>query len=57
VYEWDDAENHPIVVNRYNCIVYCKGCANACSEDAISFPNKEEIVALVKELRVKYAAG
>jgi NAD-dependent dihydropyrimidine dehydrogenase PreA subunit len=57
VYEWDDAENHPIVVNRYNCMVYCKGCANACSEDAISFPDKEQIVALVKELRVKYAAG
>lgn len=57
VYDWDDAEDHPIVARPYDCTVYCKGCANACPEDAISFPDKEQIVALVKELREKYAAG
>lgn len=57
VFDWDEAENHPIVARPYDCTVYCKGCANACPEDAISFPDKEQIVALVKELRVKYAAG
>lgn len=56
VYDWDDAENQPIVARPEDCTVYCKGCANACSEDAITFPDKEQIVALVKELRAKYGA-
>jgi len=32
------------------------GCAKACPEDAITFPPKDEIVALVKRLRAQYAA-
>lgn len=32
-------------------------CANACPEDAISFPEKSEVVELVKKLRVQYASG
>jgi NAD-dependent dihydropyrimidine dehydrogenase PreA subunit len=55
VYAWDETENHPIVVQPYNCLVYCQGCAKGCSEDAIIFPDKQQIVALVKELRTKYA--
>lgn len=46
---------HPIVARPENCVVYCMGCAKGCPEDAITFPNKDEIVALVKQLRVKYA--
>lgn len=57
VFEWDDERDVPLVVNRYDCIVYCKGCANACPEDAISFPEKSEVVELVKRLRVEYASG
>jgi len=56
VYEWDEAESRPVVARPYNCVVYCMGCAKACPDDAIAFPVKEKIVALVKELRVKYAA-
>jgi len=55
VFEWDDEENYPVVAHPYNCVVYCKGCAKACPDDAISFPEKKELVALVKELGVKYA--
>ena len=57
VYLWDEEDNHPIVANPYNCVVYCRGCANVCTEEAISFPDKAEIVALVKELRARYGAG
>lgn len=56
VYDWDDATNQPIVARPYNCVVYCMGCAKACPEGAISFPEKEEIVELVKQLRVKFGA-
>jgi len=57
VYDWDDENAHPVVARPTNCVVYCMGCAKACPEDAISFPSKEQIVALVKELREKYASG
>ena len=56
VYDWDEAEAHPVVARQYNCVIYCMGCAKACPEDAISFPSKDEIVALVKQLRVQYGA-
>jgi NAD-dependent dihydropyrimidine dehydrogenase PreA subunit len=56
VYEWDDAQSQPVVARPYNCVVYCMGCAKVCPEDAITFPIKGEVVAVVKDLRVKYAA-
>ena len=56
VYDWDDVLGHPIVARPENCAVYCMGCAKACPEDAITFPNKDEVVELVKQLRVKCAA-
>lgn len=31
--------------------------ALACPEDAISFPEKSEVVKLVKQLRVEYASA
>lgn len=55
VYDWDEENTHPVVARPSNCVVYCMGCAKACPEEAISFPPREQIVALVKELRVKYA--
>lgn len=55
-YDWDDALGHPIVARPDNCVVYCMGCANACPEEAITFPKKEEVVAVVKELRARYNA-
>jgi NAD-dependent dihydropyrimidine dehydrogenase PreA subunit len=55
VYDWDEVMGHPIVARLDNCDVYCIGCAKACPEDAITFPNKDEVVKLVKQLRIKYA--
>jgi NAD-dependent dihydropyrimidine dehydrogenase PreA subunit len=55
VYDWDDGTGHPIVARPYQCVVYCMGCAKSCPEEAIAFPNKDEVVELVKQLRVRYA--
>lgn len=44
----------PIVARPDNCVVYCMGCAKACPEEAITFPEKETVVELVKRLRVQY---
>jgi len=57
VFDWDEANAYPLGARPYNCVVYCVGCAKVCPEDAISFPPKEQIVALIKELREKYASG
>ena len=56
VFDWDAEQSHPVVARPLNCTVYCQGCGKACPEDAISFPPKDEVVALVKQLRVKYSA-
>lgn len=51
VYEWDGNDHHPIVRNPYNCVVGCSACAKLCPMEAISFPSREELVALMRELR------
>ena len=52
VYDWDDSNGYPIVAHPENCVVYCVGCAKNCTEDAITFPQKEQVVEMVKQLRV-----
>lgn len=54
VYVWDDNDHHPLVVNPYNCVVGCSACAQMCPMEAISFPTREEMVALMRELAKKY---
>jgi len=54
VYEWDGALGRPIVARLESCVVFCMDCAKACPEDAITFPNKDEVVEQVKQLHVKY---
>lgn len=36
VFEVDD-EGYPEVVNFLDCVEFCRGCLNACDEDAISY--------------------
>ena len=38
VYEWNQAENRPIVAHPYECIVGCTGCYPQCPSEAIHFP-------------------
>lgn len=39
------------VENPYNCVVFCKACQKMCPQDAISFPEKSEILKLIKSIR------
>ena len=52
------AENNKImtVKNPYNCVVGCNKCAEFCSTGALTFPSKEDLVAMLRELRAKHAA-
>jgi hypothetical protein len=31
--------------------VFCRACAKTCGPDALAFPNKPEIIALIKQIR------
>jgi len=42
------------VENPFHCEVYCSSCAHACEVEAISFPDRKEIKAIIKELRKLY---
>lgn len=39
------------VENQYNCVVFCKACQKMCPKDALSFPNKSDILKIIKEAR------
>ncbi|NWF95926.1 MAG: ferredoxin family protein [Candidatus Thorarchaeota archaeon] len=39
------------VENRYNCVVFCQACRKMCPRDAISFPDKAEILQVIKAAR------
>lgn len=42
------------VANPYNCVVGCRSCLEECTSEALSFPSKEELVKILKELREKH---
>lgn len=56
VFDWNGSLHHPIVARPENCIVYCRGCAMVCSQEAITLPNQDEVTELVRQLRIKYAS-
>lgn len=41
------------VENRYNCVVFCQACKKMCPKDAISFPQKAEMLRIIKEERAR----
>lgn len=45
------------VKNPYNCVVGCAACAKECPVEAITFPDKKELIKILNELRPKYAAA
>ena len=51
VYEWDVERKIPIVARPYQCVVGCSGCRDQCAAGAVSFPELEEIAALLRRLR------
>lgn len=57
VYAWDETKKTVRVERPYACITGCSGCKGLCPAGAISFPDLEEIAALIRRLRVETGAG
>ena len=51
VFERRDGNPRLVVANPCNCVVFCRACAKTCGPDAISFPSKPEVIALIKHIR------
>lgn len=51
VFERREGDCKLVVANPNNCVVFCRACAKTCGPDAISFPSKPDIIALIKKLR------
>jgi NAD-dependent dihydropyrimidine dehydrogenase PreA subunit len=51
VIEWDEANARPIVQNPFKCVVGCQACVNICDAGAISFPSKDELRQILRQLR------
>jgi NAD-dependent dihydropyrimidine dehydrogenase PreA subunit len=39
------------VANPYNCVVGCSACQSECPSGALTFPDKEELIRMLNELR------
>ena len=57
VYERREGDPKLVVANPTNCVVFCRACAKTCGPDALSFPNKQEVVELIKHLREEDSNG
>jgi NAD-dependent dihydropyrimidine dehydrogenase PreA subunit len=44
-----------VVVTPYNCVVGCSGRESQCTLGAIHFPEMEQFVQTLRELRARYA--
>lgn len=54
VFERTEVEEKKLIVkNPYNCVVFCRACMKTCALDALSFPEKKEIINLIKKIREK----
>ena len=40
-----------VVKNPDNCVVFCRSCRKVCAPDALSFPNKPEVLEIIREKR------
>ncbi|HUT81076.1 MAG TPA: ferredoxin family protein [Candidatus Bathyarchaeia archaeon] len=47
----ENQEKKLVIVNPYNCVVFCRACSKICEPDALNFPDKKEITALIKNKR------
>jgi NAD-dependent dihydropyrimidine dehydrogenase PreA subunit len=53
VFERREGGRKLVVANPNHCVVFCRACSKTCGPDALSFPNKTEILALIKEIRAE----
>lgn len=57
VYVLDEERLKIVVRNPYNCVVLCDKCATFCDQEAISFPDKEEIKKLISRILTEMRAN
>jgi NAD-dependent dihydropyrimidine dehydrogenase PreA subunit len=57
VFERQEGEVKLIVKNPTNCVVFCRACAKTCEPDALTFPDKQETTARIKEIRKESSAS
>jgi len=53
VYDWDEKNNKPKVVEPYSCVVGCSSCMGMCPQEAISFPSLTILKNLKKSQQEK----
>jgi NAD-dependent dihydropyrimidine dehydrogenase PreA subunit len=53
VFELREGDHKLVVANPNHCVVFCRACSKTCGPEALSFPNKTEILALIKQIRVE----
>jgi NAD-dependent dihydropyrimidine dehydrogenase PreA subunit len=47
-----EEEPRKLIVNKPNhCVVFCRSCRRVCAPNALSFPNKAEILKIIKQER------
>jgi NAD-dependent dihydropyrimidine dehydrogenase PreA subunit len=46
-----DAKPQLTVAHPYHCVVFCRACSKTCGQDALSFPDKKETTAAIKQIR------
>jgi NAD-dependent dihydropyrimidine dehydrogenase PreA subunit len=51
VFERRESNPRLVVAGPNNCVVFCRACSKTCGPDAISFPEKNDIIALIKQIR------
>lgn len=52
VFEVRENEDKKLIIkNPENCVVFCRACSKTCGLDALSFPNKGETTAKIKQTR------
>jgi len=56
VYVLDEQNQKMVVANPDNCVVLCDKCAGFCPNQAISFPDKEQMRQLLQRLRSQVAS-
>lgn len=53
VFDYDEIGNLSKVINPYNCVVLCDKCALFCPTEALTFPDKEQFKAHLREIVLK----
>lgn len=54
VYAYDEQTRKVYVANPWHCQVYCQSCTHACPKDCITFIDRREVKARIRELREKF---